>query len=239
VRWTARSALLAAAGCWIAFAAVLVCAYEVGAVGRLDATALHGLMSLRSSLPDRGTHLVAHCANPLPLLATLAGLFALGWALGRRRQAVAAVGLVAGAYLTAQVLKLALAHPRLHPILGDDQVRAAAFPSGHATAAMSIALAALVVAPPWARIPVVAAGTVYVVAITGSILVLGWHFPSDVLGGFLLAWAFFFGAIAALRIVEDRASVAARARARPASAPISFNGRAADRERPSARAPRR
>jgi hypothetical protein len=50
-----------------------------------------------------------------------------------------------------------------------------------------------------------------VVAVSTSLLVLSWHFPSDVLGGLLVASSFFFCAVAWLRALADRRSAAARA----------------------------
>jgi membrane-associated phospholipid phosphatase len=210
MRLTARSPLLAAAACFLGFVAVLVCAYAIAPIERLDATALHGLMSLRGPVSDLVGDPVAHSADPLPLAVVLAALLAFGWAFGRRRQAVAALALVVGANLTCVVLKVALAHPRFQPILGTDQLDADAFPSGHATSAMSVALAAVLVAPARLRVAVAAGAAAWVIAVSTSLLVLGWHFPSDVLGGLLLASGFFFGAVAASRAgVAGRAGVAA------------------------------
>ncbi len=76
---------------------------------------------------------------------------------------------------------------------------AEAFPSGHATSAMSIALAAVLVAPARARVVVASVAAAYVIAVATSLLVISWHFPSDVLGGLLLSSGFFFLAVAAVR----------------------------------------
>ncbi len=199
MRLTARSPLLAAAACCLAFAAVLTCAYAIAPIGRLDAIALHGLMTLDGSLSYPVTAGIAHSADPLPLTVMLAVLFGWGWALGRRRQALGAVALVAGANLTSMILQVALAHPRYHPILAGNRMGAEAFPSGHATSAMSIALAAVLVAPPRLRVAVASGAAAYVIAVSTSLMVLGWHFPSDVLGGLLVASGFFFLAVAAIR----------------------------------------
>jgi len=211
MRHTARPPLLAAAACFLAFGAVLGCAYAIAPLGRLDATALHGLASVDGPFIDRVGYVLAHSADPLPLMAMLATLFAWGWALGRRREALAAVALVAGANLAGLILKLALSHPRFYPMFGTEQVGADAFPSGHATSAMSIALAAVLVAPARVRIAVACGSAAYVIAVATSLLVLSWHFPSDVLGGLLLASGFFFLTVAAIREgAARRAGVAAQ-----------------------------
>ncbi len=52
------------------------------------------------------------------------------------------------------------------------------------------------------RPAVAAAGTVFVVAVGCSVMVLAWHFPSDVLGGILVAGGWGFAVLAARRIAE-------------------------------------
>jgi membrane-associated phospholipid phosphatase len=219
MRLTVRSPLLASAACFIAFAAVLACAYAIAPIGRLDAIALHGLMALRGPVSNAVGDLITHSADPLPLTVVLAALFTWGWAGGRRREALAAVALVAGANLAGLILQVALAHPRYHPILGTTQVGAEAYPSGHATSAMSIALAAVLVAPARLRVAVASGAAAYVIAVSTSLLVLGWHFPSDVLGGLLVASGFFFGAVAASRAGAAGRAGAAAHRVRLALSP--------------------
>jgi membrane-associated phospholipid phosphatase len=214
MRSTIRSPLLASAACFLAFGVALVCAYAITPFGRLDAIALSGLIALDNPVSDLPAHIAVHSADPLPLLAALAVLVGWGWSLGRRREAVGAVGVVAAANLIGLGLKVALAHPRFHPILAGAQVEPEAFPSGHATSAMSIALAAVLVAPARSRVAVASGAAAYVIAVATSLLVLGWHFPSDVLGGLLLSSGFFFVAVAAVREGAGRRAgvVAQRAR---------------------------
>jgi membrane-associated phospholipid phosphatase len=194
-----RRALAAAAACAGVLAAVLLAAYAIGPVERFDARALIGFAEAYT--PDRGevAELVAHLADPLPLAAMLLALCGLGALAGRPRHAVAALFVVGGANVTTQLLKLALAHPRVNPTV--DPV---AFPSGHATAAMSISLAAVLVAPPSLRPAVGALAAAYALAVSLAILLLDWHYPSDVLGGMLVAACFGFLALAGLRLAEHR-----------------------------------
>jgi membrane-associated phospholipid phosphatase len=211
MRLTARSPALAAVACFLAFGLVLACAYAIAPVGRLDATALHGLMSLQGPVSHAVGDLITHSSDPLPVAVALAALFAWGWSLGRRREALAAVALVAGANLAGLILQVVLAHPRYHSILGTNQIESEAYPSGHATSAMSIALAAVLVAPTRLRAGVAAGAAAYAVAVSTALLVLGWHFPSDVLGGLLIASGFFFAVVAASRAgAAGRAGVAAQ-----------------------------
>ena len=79
-----------------------------------------------------------------------------------------------------------------------------AYPSGHTTAVMSLALALVIVAPRW-RPLAAAGGGLLTVATVFSILVHGGHYPSDIIGGFLVATGWAYLASAALR-VEARPS---------------------------------
>lgn len=119
-------------------------------------------------------------------------------ARSRPRTAIAALILIAGANLTTQALKRLLGE--VDP-LGGDALRLfeGSFPSGHATVAMSLALALLLVVPrPW-RLAAGLAGIVYAVAIGVGMLALGWHYPSDVAGAYLVATAWAALAVAIVR----------------------------------------
>jgi membrane-associated phospholipid phosphatase len=214
MRLDAKSPLLAAAACFVAFAAVLACAYAVGPIGRLDAAALEGLRSLDNSVTHWPARIAVHSADPLPMILIFGALFAWAWRRGRRREAIAAVVLVGLGNLVTLGLQAALAHPRFHQSLGTNQVGAAAFPSGHAVSSMLIALAAVLVAPARARLTVAAIAAAYVIAVSTSLLVLSWHFPSDVLGGLLFATGAFFLVVAALHEETARRAGAAAEKAR-------------------------
>ncbi|HEY6549570.1 MAG TPA: phosphatase PAP2 family protein [Solirubrobacterales bacterium] len=172
--------------------------YDVESLQRLDAEALQGLSAARGSPAAGIAALVMHSADLLPLLVMLALACGMALHFGRRRDALAALILVAGANLTTQILKAALAHPRYEPILGYRQIGSASFPSGHATAGLSIALAFVLVVPRSWRPLTTLAGAVFALAVACSVLVLNRHFPSDVLGGWLVAGAWFFAVLAGL-----------------------------------------
>jgi membrane-associated phospholipid phosphatase len=205
----ARIPIQAAAACAGAFVALLFAAYTIPFVERVDATALSGLMDLRGPRAAPILEFFSRSADALPIAAMLAVIVALGFLAGRRRQAVAAAAVVGAATLTAEVLKVVLAHPRFAAGLGSHQLGGAAFPSGHATGAMALALAAVLVATPRLRPLAVAAGAAYAIAVSTSILVLGWHFPSDVFGGMLVSAFYFCTAVAALRVLAGREGVEA------------------------------
>jgi membrane-associated phospholipid phosphatase len=179
-------------------------AYSVGPTARLDRSILVRLDRAEGSNGHELASLVAHLVDPLPFLAILAAIVALGLAARRTRETAAALVLVAGANLTTQVLKHLLSHDRFEIQYGLHQPLAEAFPSGHATAAASLAVALLLVVPPRLRPLAAAAGAAFVAAVGIAVVVIQWHYPSDVLGGLLVVASWTFAAVAALRLLRPR-----------------------------------
>lgn len=216
--------LLAAFACLVGLAAVALLALALPAGHVRDEAMLHGFVALDRPSLHFEIKVMAHLADPLPY--AFAGLLCIGIALARRRGwralAVAALLIVTGA--SAQALKHLLAQPRFEAWLGgtNEQISNASWPSGHSTAAMTLALCAVLVAPPALRAATALLGGAFAVGVGYAVLVLGWHFPSDVLGGFLLAGLWTSLAIAVLQRVE--APEPAR---RPAWEPLAVLGGAA------------
>jgi membrane-associated phospholipid phosphatase len=182
-----RIALLGALGCLAGLGVTLVLAYFAPPFGGRDAATLQGFVDLNRPRLTPWLDHVAHLANPVPY--GLIGLALVVTALARRRGRVAlaiAIVLVCSE-VTTQALKPLLAHPRPQEWLGKGQIAAASWPSGHATAAMALALCGvLAVSAPWRRAAATVGG-LFSLAVAYAILALGWHFPSDVIGGFLVA----------------------------------------------------
>jgi membrane-associated phospholipid phosphatase len=195
--------LVAVAGV-LAMAVTALLAFDSPGAHERDAALLHGFVALDRPRVHHAVVVLAHLADPLPYLLVGAGL--IGWALVRglawRAGAVAVLLVVTGA--STQVLKQLLAQPRFESWLGFDQVDAAAWPSGHSTAAMTLALCAVLVAPVALRPTVAVLGGAFAVGVGYAVIVLAWHFPSDVLGGFLMAGTWTALAVAALRVLEPR-----------------------------------
>jgi membrane-associated phospholipid phosphatase len=192
-----------AVACAVAAAGLLLATYLIGAVARWDVSAFRGLMVLSDHPAIFGVaHRVVHLANLLPSVVILATIAATGVAIGRPRHAAAAVLLVGGAAITTYGLKIVLAHPRYQALLGSSSLAGDAFPSGHATTAMSIALAAVLVAPGRWRLAVSLGAAGYALAVGVSAVIMGMHYPSDVLGGFLVAGYFGLLAVAAVRATD-------------------------------------
>ena len=139
----------------------------------------------------------------------------LAWTLRGRglRDAVTVAAFLLCANVTTQVLKELLATSRDHPYF-EDQFPHDTFPSGHATGAMSIALAALLVVPPPRRRLVALVGLAYALLVGTAVVLAGDHFPSDVLGGYAVAGA--WAALTAGTLEVSRGS-----RTRPPGSPDS------------------
>jgi membrane-associated phospholipid phosphatase len=195
-----------AAWCAAAFVVLLGLAYYISPTAWLDAAALHGFEAVGRPGINGVAEAFAHLCNPLPYaIAALAVIFAAVKLKGLRIGA--AVGfLLLGANLTSQTLKPLLAYHRelWQTTWHLYNISDAAFPSGHATAAMSLSLAALMIVPRSFRPLTAVLGIGFTLAVTFSILILGWHFPSDVVGGYLVATAWGLVTLAALRYAGER-----------------------------------
>jgi membrane-associated phospholipid phosphatase len=171
-------ALFAAVLCALCALAVWALAFHTGIGRSADVQVLKAFGRLDELAPARVADQVARLCNPLPyaLLCAVVLLHTLrtrGW-----RGVLVALAILGGANVLTQILKDALAVPR--PAAGE-HVHPASWPSGHATAAMALALCALLAAPRRARAVTALAGALF------AVVLLGWHFPSDTVGGFAIA----------------------------------------------------
>jgi len=111
----------------------------------------------------------------------------------RRRLAGAALIVVIGANVTTQLLKQVLLD-RTDLLGGLFYPLPNSFPSGHATAAASIAVGLVLVIPPLVRAPVVVLSALAVAVVGVSTLVTGWHRMADAVGGTFVATSWGAGA---------------------------------------------
>ncbi|MBJ7456191.1 MAG: phosphatase PAP2 family protein [Thermoleophilia bacterium] len=118
----------------------------------------------------------------------LFGLGIMGVALlrGRPALAVGAGVAVLGANLTTQAMKARFDRPDL---VDGGRTIDGAFPSGHVTVAMSLALALILVVPPAARWTAALAGCLYAAGVGIAVIALDWHRPSEAVGAYLVATA--------------------------------------------------
>ena len=178
-----RRLLLAAGLCAVAAAAVWAVAFHVAAVDTADVRLYARLLGQGGV---RGAHLARDLTaffDPAPYAVLGASLSAGALVLRGRREALVVAVLLAGSALTTQFLKQALPDPRAD--------LPASWPSGHMTAAVSLAAALFIVAPPRWRWLAALLGAAVGAATGLALVVLGSHYPSDVAGGALVAvgWA--------------------------------------------------
>ena len=193
--------LLAALACLSGLVVVGVLALLVPAGRERDAAMLHGFLGLDRPGVHYEIKLLAHLGDTLPY--AFAGLMCIAVALARGRgwRALAVAGLLVVTGATTQILKHLLAQPRIEHWL-TEQVAVTSWPSGHSTAAMTLALCAVLVAPPALRAAAAVLGGAFAVSVGYAVLVLGWHYPSDVVAGFLMAGLWTSLAVAALHRLE-------------------------------------
>ncbi|HVW18526.1 MAG TPA: phosphatase PAP2 family protein, partial [Solirubrobacteraceae bacterium] len=213
-----RSAALAALACLVGLALTGLIAYLVPLAHAHDSASLDGFTSLGNARRDVVLDRIAHMADPAPYGLLAAAVVATALARARWRLAAVLAVVLVGAPTTTEVLKHGLAHPRVAEWLGAAQIGAASWPSGHATASMAIALCGVLAVPAVLRPLAGVAGGLFALGVSFSILVLHWHFPSDIVGGFLCAATWTLAGVAVLRARPSPASARGPAPARPAAA---------------------
>jgi membrane-associated phospholipid phosphatase len=199
-----KAPLLAAIACGLAIAPLAVAAYSWSSFQHVD---LRGFIHLRHEFgPIHAFSAVfVNLGDLASVLIFLAIAAAIGLRNGRRREVVAAVVVVCGANLTTQLLKTTLEHARHRAFEhGIELPWPNSFPSGHTTAAASIAVALLLVTSAAHRFAAAVVGAAITASVGFSVVVLGWHYPSDVLGGLLVVGTWAFAALAWLRVRAGR-----------------------------------
>jgi membrane-associated phospholipid phosphatase len=141
--------------------------------------------------------------------ASLAGVVIAGLLLLRHRTDALIIFLGVIFIATGNALKLAVGRPRPEYVLVDSVPATLSFPSGHALFAVIfggflIFLAGELVQPRLARWGLQASLALLVLAVGASRVYLGFHWPSDVVGGYL------FGTVAVLELVWLRNRLVSR-----------------------------
>jgi membrane-associated phospholipid phosphatase len=135
----------------------------------------------------------------------VAMLLLAGFAAARRQlsRAVAAVAVVVLSVGTAEALKHGL--PHVAGVIPGG--RPPTIPSGHTSLAVSLALALVLAAPPVLRPTAAVVGAAYAAGIGLAVIVLGWHYPSDVVAAFFVCGFWASVAAMALNAVPRRPDV--------------------------------
>ena len=166
-------------------------------VGSGELEAMHQIAENRTAGLTTGARVVTWAGSAL-VLVPLALICCFGLIrAGLRWEAFAVAVSLGGAILISDAVKLLVSRPR-PPVEHLQTVAGASFPSGHSTQASAfwfslvLALRAARVAPLLTR---VAAGLalLIVLAVAASRVILGVHYPADVIAGVLLGtgWAVF------------------------------------------------
>jgi membrane-associated phospholipid phosphatase len=199
-------AALAAAGA----AGVWLIAFHAPGGRVFDARALQAFAGVLRPPLTPTTAGIAVLADPIPFV--IGGLLLVAIALGRKRWLMAAIVpvILLSANVCTQWLKPALTDQRTIKVDGIDHIYPGSWPSGHATAAMSLGLCLVLVVGPRLRPLAALAGAGYAIAVGYSLVSGGWHLPSDVLGGYLVAATSTLLGAAALAHLETRRPLPAR-----------------------------
>jgi membrane-associated phospholipid phosphatase len=195
-RLTAARVSTAAAGLFL----VVYAAFVGTAAGRwLDAVVVRNELE---GWPDTLSEHLTALINPATVALALVALIWLAHRSGRPADGIRAAVLVAASGPLAQALEAALGG--VDPLARESarQLGDSFYPSGHSAVAMSLSLAALLVAPARSRPAVTLWGGVWA-SISGYLIYAQeHHHPSDVVGAFLIALA--LAAAVAFRRPRDR-----------------------------------
>lgn len=183
--------------CVLALALTWLMSSHVQATRYRDAVALYDFTQLRHLHLNAAPKALVHLLDPVPFIAVAVALVAVAIVRRRLPAALAVAVVMILAPLTSELLKPLLAHP--HYWVPWTYVAEASWPSGHATAAAALAWCAVLVSPSRLRPRVAALGVLFAASVGCSLLILGWHMPSDVLGGYLIASLWVSLAVAGMR----------------------------------------
>jgi membrane-associated phospholipid phosphatase len=191
--------LYGVAACAALFGLLLLLAYASARVRHFDASALQGFVELPRGRGETFAERISQFGDPGSVALIAVVLAGVALLRGRPRIAVAVLLLVLATSVSSQLLKSLLTYPRDDMLVG-----ASAFPSGHSTAAMTLAFCGVLVVPGRLRPLAALLGLAFALAVALGVVSLGWHYPSDVLGGYLLATGWTLGVVSGLLWLEQR-----------------------------------
>jgi undecaprenyl-diphosphatase len=204
--------VIALAGTW-AFSAVAGAVRE-GATQRFDDYVMRQVALHQTELLERGAIEITFLGTGLVVM-TIVAISSLFLYLSRHRYSAGLLLFATlGALVLNTLLKASFDRPRPQIFQWGTHVLSSSFPSGHAMSAtvvysMVAFLAARLEAKRWVRWLVILVAVVLIVLIGSSRVYLGVHYPSDILAGVLMgfAWAgFCLAMFEAVTLVGRRAA---------------------------------
>jgi membrane-associated phospholipid phosphatase len=201
-------AISAAAGCGVVALLVWLVAFRTNHGQWYDLITLQHLSGLRDTGLAQFAERLAHLCDPAPFAMLGVSVVTFAWILGGLRTALVVTVVVVLPSVITQELKTMLAEsrPGSPPLVFVD---AASWPSGHATAAMSLALGSVIAAPARLRGLTALLGVGFACIVGAAVVIYGWHLPSDVVGGFAVSGAVAALGVAVLRPVSRPAATTA------------------------------
>jgi membrane-associated phospholipid phosphatase len=212
-----RGPLLLAAACVAGLALTWVLAALVPVTHDKDAIALYDFTRLDRPAIEAPARLLLDLLEPAFFVVWGIALVAIALSRGRRHVALAVALVLSLAPASAELLKPLLAHS--HAEVVPLYIKGASWPSGHATAATALVWCVLLVAPVHRRRALALLGVLLLAAVGCSLLILAWHMPSDVIGGYLLGTLWFALALLGLRASRRAPAAYSLAPAEPACSP--------------------
>jgi membrane-associated phospholipid phosphatase len=182
-----------------------------------DAIALYDFTRLDRPAIEAPARLLLDLLEPAFFVVWGIALVAIALSQGRKYVALAVALVLSLAPASAELLKPLLAHP--HAEVVPLYITGASWPSGHAAAATALVWCVLLVAPPSLRRALALLGVVFLAAVGCSLLILAWHMPSDVIGGYLLGTLWFALALLGLQASRRAPTAYFSAPAAPACSP--------------------
>jgi membrane-associated phospholipid phosphatase len=201
--------LLAACACAAVAVAVWFAAFHTATGQDADARALSHIVLSYGSTAYTLTGWIVHLGDPVPFALLLGGLLCLAYARGGPFAACTVAVVLVGANLTTEVLKHLTAAPRAIALVPYSHLDPASWPSGHTTAAATLALWLVILAPAQLRPLAAVAGACFVAAMAAGVMLRASHFPSDVLGALCVAGAWTLVGLAVLSASRDRRTASA------------------------------
>lgn len=150
----------------------------VGLSGHPDWFDIWGLLLIRVSPQSSAYHFLVSLGSPPVLLVGIIGAAVLALRRDRRRALACVLGPALAILVTDQIAKplvdrqLVIGHP--------------SFPSGTLAAVSAVATAVVLALPPSARVLAVLCGALAELLVGAAVIGLGWHYPTDVVGGVLV-----------------------------------------------------